>query len=389
MSAKNNRRPSNKKRRPSGRRTINRRNRTSGSNSVAFNTRRNFNVYPKAPRFNGVPSTSWLDSLKRVGSVALGWFTKLIGLTDLGAEKHVVLSMAQCIYYSASDLLLDSPLVSDNNIYVPVSDLAIPSSWKADLQTFREFPFRQIQLRSATLTISPTSEMSKRAGQLAVAVMPITREAALKVTPQSTGLSVIDHVSTRWGKCACLVGKFDDSSERVATTCHPSSFIQIQQLPGAKTFSGSKTQSFRIPTSGFAAQWHVVGLHYPTLEKLGSKEEVLHPRVLGITAHEALEIVEGDMPLFKILIAYSNFASSATIPDAVYSADEATFNLSFHSQYNVRDPDRRILRGWPIVGIATDTATSTTGSTFHLNEVESVSDNIVTLKLNLDSMSLD
>lgn len=257
---------------------------------------RTFQLYPQAIKENKETDSSWLSKLYKYGCMALHLITLAIAKPKgRGATwTFAITSAIQGFILGIDDFILDSPLCEIE---------------KTDKDYYSCFDYCQGRCSEITVTITPGSELSKRAGRYVVAVVLISYDQAQRYL-----YSVQDH--------------------RVLKLQEFTGFDSLLQYPGAISCAADKPTQISVRLSGHSAAWHEVG---------------------SVSEPQDSSNFSGGIPLVKILFGYRDVSASNANPKNLYSADEALIQMDVSARMSFREPGRRYIRTTPLKTLSDST----------------------------------
>lgn len=261
---------------------------------------RTFQLYPQVLKSDKTVDETWLSKLYRYGCMALHLFTLAIAAPrnrgPYAAWKFAVTGAVQGFIIGIDDLILDSPLCELD---------------KNDKDYFSCFDYCQGRCSSVTITITPGSETSRRAGRYVISVVLLSYDQAQRYL-----YSVQDH--------------------RVIKASEVIEFDTLLQYPGAVSCAADKPTQLKIRMSGHAAQWHEIG-------------QVSEP--------SDTSTFPGGIPLIKVIFGYRDVSSSSPNATLLYSADESLIQMDVCAEMTFREPGRRYIRTTPLKTCSDSTVT--------------------------------
>lgn len=248
---------------------------------------RTFQCYPQIVDSDKAVKSNWLSQLYKYGCMALHLFTlALTGPFAVSAISFAVTSAVQGFILGIDDFILDSPLCETTD----------------GKNHYSCFDYCQGKCSSVTVTITPGSELSKRAGRYVVAIVLLTREQALRYLSE-----VADH--------------------RVVKDTEYVGFDTLLQYPGAISCPADKPTQIQLRTSGFSNEWHEVG---------------------SVKEPQDTSKFSGGLPLVKVLFGYRDVASTTGAYNSLYSADESLIQMDVNASMSFKEPGRRYIRTTPL-----------------------------------------
>jgi hypothetical protein len=290
--------------------------------SVAILGRRVLNFYTPQVRSAAqpAPSPTWLDRLVSIGSfagklivmVASAFFNPISGMMD---TTPTVVGTIQSLLLGIDDFIISHPFC-DYDVIQDLKALPDPNTGEKIVTKSANVPkinYRQAQLGRVSIRVSCSSELSKRAGQYCVALLPLSREES----------------------DAFVDGCERFLPERQALTKPEDrfTFVELQQFPRSVTKACDQSIVIHHKPAGFTAMRHRIGY-------------ISRPNTTKDIANQF-----GGPFLYKLLIGYSDMASNSSDPVGLYSADEALFNVEVSAKVDFKEPGGTFLRPRPFTAM--------------------------------------
>ena len=229
---------------------------------------RTFQLYPHYVKNDKSVETNWLSKLYKYGYMALHLITLAVAKPkrELDAWTFAVTSAVQGFILGIDDFILDSPLCEID---------------KNDKKYYSCVDYCQGKCSEVTITLTPGSELIRRAGRYVVVVVLLSYDQAQRYL-----YSVKDH--------------------RVLNYQEKTEFDSLLQFPGAVSCAADKPTQLKIKLSGHSAAWHEIGTHTQPTDSSN---------------------FSGEIPLIKVLYGYRDVSSNTANPRNLYSTDEALMQM--------------------------------------------------------------
>lgn len=265
----------------------------------SYPTLRSFSFYPVQIKKTKDETPTWLESLKYWGSIAMQVFTTIAAVADdvsIETDSYAVTGSVQCMAIGVDDLVVRTPICETVTYKVkPIVNNGVPA---VKSYTAPALDYRQGKICSLNVKITSSGELSKRAGRLAAALVPLT-----------------------------------DMQAKDYSTFKPDvpSFKDLTRLPGAVTaLAGTPISlNWRPHLTDFGYQMCAIG------QEVNPDEDV-DPM--------------GGTPVVLLFVGYQDMASSSSDPAGLYAPEEALINVDVSSRLSLREYGRTWLRPLPIVG---------------------------------------
>lgn len=265
-----------------------------------YSALRSFIVYPKkATNDDKTPvGPLWLDKLYKYGLMALRLFTVLLaspgisddGTIDTAEWKFAVTSVCQGFWIGVDDFIINSP-ISESITRFGKNHLA-------------RFDYKQGRVSSFSISVTPGSELAKRAGEYVIAVVMLSIEQSSIVVdpnyPPTGGVVYLPDIV---------------------------SFEDAMQYPNAVVCPCDKPTQITVHTSGNAAEWHRIGHYIETAD----------------TAD-----FPGGPPIVKVVIGYRDMSASSPNAAYLYTPEEATLQVEMTAKMAFREPGSAFIRTRPL-----------------------------------------
>lgn len=263
-----------------------------------YSALRSFMVYPKKSSSDKKTADLWLDKLYKYGLMALRLFAALLSSPTIRSDGRMsvsdwtfaITSACQGFWIGIDDFIINSP-ISESISRFGKNHLA-------------KFDYKQGRVASFTVTITPGTELARRAGEYVVAIVLLSIEQSTIVVdpnypPKNGKVYIPDDVS------------FEDA----------------MQYPNAVVCPCDKPTQITVATSGNAAEWHRIG-HY-------------------IETDDTADF-PGGPPIAKLVIGYRDM--SASKPDAtfLYTPEEALLQVELTAKMAFREPGSAFIRTRPL-----------------------------------------
>jgi hypothetical protein len=221
-------------------------------------------------------------------------FTTLAQIASVeGRTTFCIVGASQAIALGPEDMLVNSPICE--NVTYKVAPV--------DAQNVKQFAapaldYRQGKINRLVVRINTSGELSKRAGRIACALVPLTLERATLSKVTVTALS----------------------------------FRELSQLPGAITAAAGTPLSLAwSPTS---QDW---GMQMQEVGQFNNPADDTDPL--------------GGYPVVMLHVGYQDMASSSPAPAGLYAPEEALINVDIQANISLREYGRSWIRPHPPRGV--------------------------------------
>lgn len=268
-----------------------------------YSALRSFMIYPKSANDRKEVAASWLDKLYKYGLMALKLFAMALATPKIEEGRVIadwtfaITAACQGFWLGMDDFIINSP-ISESIDRVGKNHLA-------------RFDYKQGRVSAFTVTVSPSSELSRRAGEYVVAVVMLSIEQSTIVVdpqypPKGGKVYLPDNVT----------------------------FEEAMQYPNAVVCPCDKPTKITVETSGNAAEWHRIG-HYVETEDTAD--------------------FPGGPPIVKLVIGYRDMSSSKPNATLLYTPEESMLQIEVTSKLHFREPGTCWIRTCPLRSMSEDT----------------------------------